>query len=93
MTNKIITPEQEDAVYLHLLTYHDVESAYYFDDISNKMKNIYRGMLPQSLHNFVHRHNHFPKTAIEHEHSTELLEAYATVADGKLKELKELANQ
>jgi hypothetical protein len=92
MTNKILTPEEDDEVKLHLITHHNVDTEYSLEDTTRKMRNEYRGMLPQALHNFIHRHNHFPENSIEHEHSTKLLAAYATIADGKLKEQKELAN-
>lgn len=92
MTNKILTPEQDEAVNLHLITHHSVDTTYSLEDTKNKMRNQYRGMTPQALHNFVHRHNHFPENSIEHEHSIKLLEAYATISDEQIKESKELAN-
>ena len=92
MTNKIITPERDNAVKLHLITHHDVNIAYQLEDNIRELKNEYRGMLPQELHNFIHRHNHFPENSIEHEHDAECLEAYAQAAFSKSRELRELAN-
>jgi nitrogen regulatory protein PII-like uncharacterized protein len=93
MVNKILTPEQDESVELHLITHHLVDHQYSTEGIIQGVtRNEYRGMTPQELHNFVHRHNHFPVNSIVHEHSIECLAAYAEAAWCKKQELKELAN-
>ena len=89
-----MTPEHDAEVAEHLVSHHsmdtkDIGHSYGYIRYSGDV-NEYRGMSLQGIHNLIHKRKHFWDNSIEHEHTPELLEAYAQAAHYKHIELQQL---